>query len=666
MRIAICASLVAVSESANGGPIQKVIQLLGNLQSKVIAQGEEEAASFEQFSSFCEKQSTEKTYSIGDLHETITEQKAVIDNSQSNLETLDAKINEVSSKISSLEKDLARAKSVRGDEHQDFLSRDADLAKTVGMLTKARDVIEKKLSASRQGESSLVTVASSMKAVVDSTFVALENKGVVAALLQDTQDGDDSGDAQPILKTFENLKDKAIGSRNEAQQEEMKKEGAYKLFAQATTNEKTANEQMLEAAKKAKNKNLEALADAQAELEAAQKDLAADQKTLSDLQHDCMEKATEFENAQRERAAELKTLGDARKILSGPAETENANSMIEEKTDDETFVQLRSWSSDDMYQRQLAAASLLKKAGDSLHSWVLSQVGEHVRSDPFGKVKRMIEEMVQKLIAEQQEEASHKAWCDKEIAETTKSINHRSDKLDDVSTFVDQQQALSEKLQDKITALLTEISQLDQSTREATQMRDKEHRGFDKAAKELSEGQQACAMAIKVLGEYYGQGSFAQTRSSTGGFLQAMQQAAAPVGNTGSAASSIIGLLEVTESDFSKGLAEATAEEDAAQKEYEELMQDSKVERAVKETDIKNKKAEKLRVDNLVSEGKVDMAEAQKDLQAAEQYMDKLKSSCANAAPSFEERQARRKKEMESLENALSILDGKGVALLQH
>merc|ERR550537_510947 len=94
-------------------------------------------------------------------------------------------------------------------------------------------------------------------------------------------------------------------------------------------------------------------------------------------------------------------------------------------------------------------------------------------------------------------------------------------------------------------------------------------------------------------------------------------------------------------------------------------MQDNKVGRAEKEADSKGKQSEKDRLDNLVSQSELDAKDSQEELTAVQEYMDKLKGSCETKAPSTEERQARRKQEMEGLQNALAILEGKGIALFQ-
>merc|ERR1719217_1595684 len=83
------------------------------------------------------------------------------------------------------------------------------------------------------------------------------------------------------------------------------------------------------------------------------------------------------------------------------------------------------------------AADYLIRQGDSLNSWVLSQVGSHIQTDPFEKVKKMIQQMVDKLIEEQAEEAEHKAWCDAELLKTTKAKKAKTAKVDELDTRVE-------------------------------------------------------------------------------------------------------------------------------------------------------------------------------------------------------------------------------------
>merc|ERR1712118_293873 len=112
----------------------------------------------------------------------------------------------------------------------------------------------------------------------------------------------------------------------------------------------------------------------------------------------------------------------------------------------------------------------------------------------------------------------------------------------------------------------------------------------------------------------------------------------------------VIGMLEVIESDFARLEAETTAAEATAQKEYDEFMTDSQVDKAQKTKDIEHKTAKKQDQEQALTEKRADLEGTQKELDAALAYFDKLKPTCVNTGESYEARVARRKEEIESLQ----------------
>merc|ERR1719207_225396 len=211
------------------------------------------------------------------------------------------------------------------------------------------------------------------------------------------------------------------------------------------------------------------------------------------------------------------------------------------------------------------------------------------------------------------------AWCDKEMGKTTKQKGVKGARLSELQIRLEKAQADVTKLTEEMQALVEELQQLDVSVQESTKLRNAGAEEWAAEKKELTAGQEACAAAIKVLKNYYEGKSFMQIRAQMNG----------PAG--------IIGLLEVAESEFSKGLAQ----------------------------DQKNKKGEKSRLDAIIAEVSEDVQDTQKELGAVLEYLDKVKTSCETKTPSHEERQARRAKEIEGLKNALGILAGEDLGFLQ-
>ena len=101
---------------------------------------------------------------------------------------------------------------------------------------------------------------------------------------------------------------------------------------------------------------------------------------------------------------------------------------------------------------------------------------------------------------------------------------------------------------------------MDAAQAEATSIRNKESEEFLKSSKDYKDSADAVANAIAVLQEYYSSGSFVQSKEEPelGGAKTDI-------------ATTIMGMLEVAESDFTTLLAEAEASEKAAQASYDKL-----------------------------------------------------------------------------------------------
>jgi len=124
----------------------------------------------------------------------------------------------------------------------------------------------------------------------------------------------------------------------------------------------------------------------------------------------------------------------------------------------------------------------------------------------------------------------------------------------------------------------------------------------------------------------------------------------------------VMGMLEVIQADFARLESETKAAEASAVKEYETFMSDSKVDKTSKSKDIEHKSSKKQDEEEALVVKKEDLEGTEKEMDAALQYYDKLKPDCVDAGDSYEDRVARRKEEIESLQDALRILNGEDMA----
>merc|ERR1719386_511016 len=125
-------------------------------------------------------------------------------------------------------------------------------------------------------------------------------------------------------------------------------------------------------------------------------------------------------------------------------------------------------------------------------------------------------------------------------------------------------------------------------------------------------------------------------------------------------------MLEVIESDFSKGLAELIATEEAAAAEYDKLTKENEIAKTTKEQDVKYKTKEAKGLDQAVAEANSDKAGSQTELDSVLDYYESLKEQCIEKVEPYEERKKRREAEIAGLKDALAILEGTAVLLQKH
>jgi len=216
-------------------------------------------------------------------------------------------------------------------------------------------------------------------------------------------------------------------------------------------------------------------ATAKGDLATTTADKAADEKYLKDLTAECDKKSTDFAARQKLRAEELEAIHKAKDIIASPDVTGMGEKHLPQllqvkkaKATKKSMALLRS-KSDSPVRAKLMA--FLSSAAKSTQSKLLLSLAEKVADGPFDKVKKMIKDMIVKLMEEATEESEHKGWCDTEMASNKQT---REDKSDSVSTLSAQQELLTAKIStlgSDMAELSDAISAIDAAVSEATTLR---------------------------------------------------------------------------------------------------------------------------------------------------------------------------------------------------
>merc|ERR1719316_1477847 len=287
-------------------------------------------------------------------------------------------------------------------------------------------------------------------------------------------------------------------------------------------------------------------------------------------------------------------------------------------------------------------------------------------ADPFAKIKGLINDMIEKLLKEAQEEATHEAFCQEEMGKSGKSREDKEMKLAKFTSRVDTASTKVAELTTAIKTLQSEVAEIDKASAEATSLRIKESEEFKKVSKDYKDSATAVAQAIEVLQSFYSGGdSFIQLKSQTRSQSKARAHSKAREFKQDGAAAVIIGVLEGAQEDFTNLLAESEAAESDAQTAFDKMSTENKVAKATKQAEAKAMESQIKSVSSSLEMSKEDQASTGKELDAVLAYLDKLKPECETKAMSYEEKKAARDAEIEGLKSALDILSGKGIALMQ-
>merc|ERR1719236_316105 len=165
---------------------------------------------------------------------------------------------------------------------------------------------------------------------------------------------------------------------------------------------------------------------------------------LKDLKRDCQTRAREFEVTVKDNNAELTALGKAKAILL------KKFALVQTTAKVHALSKIQARDDEDSKSRALRS---IEQLGRKLHSTALVSLAYRAASDPFGKVRSMIEDMIAKLLQEAAEEATQKAFCDKEIGESNASKDEKQGKLDKVNSRLEKAESTIASLTEQVTTL---------------------------------------------------------------------------------------------------------------------------------------------------------------------------------------------------------------------
>jgi len=659
--LACVATAAATEQRTSANPIRKVVNMLEALKGKVEAEGEKEKELFDKYMCYCKNAGGDLAKSIADAEKRGPELTAEIEASTGKLAQLKEDVKSHQTDRAAAKEAMAEATSLRDKEKAAFDAYKSDADTNIAAIGKATAAIEKGMGSFLQSSSASLL----KKIVMNRNMMDADRQDVLAFLSGSSDYAPASGEITGILKT---MGDEMAADLKDAVAKEEEAVAAYEELMAAKKKEVNALTKMIE-------EKLTRIGDLGVAIQQMKNDLGdtaesleEDKKFLADLDKNCDEKQKLMEENVKYRTQELAALSDTIKILNDDDALELFKKTLPGAS---SFVQVDVTS---QAVRSRAIALIQAARGQSTRRPQLDFISLALRGKKigFGKVLKMIEDLVKELKQDQVNDDGKKEYCITELdtADDKKKVLEKG--VSDLETAIVNSKDGIVSTKAEIEALDDGIKALDKSVAEATEQRKEENEDYtalmasDAAAKELIE------FAKNRLNKFYNPKlykppaeGFAQVHAHNGEAPPPAPEGPKAYSKSSEESNGIIAMMDALIKDLDKEMTEAELTEKDAQGDYEAMMKDSAEKRAEDSKSMTDKQGALADLETGLGQQKDDLASTKKELGATVQYIGTLNNECDFILKYYDMRKEARAGEIDSLEKAVAVLNGADYSLVQ-
>jgi len=595
-------------------------------------------------------------------------------------ELKEAQVNRVEAKDA-----IAKATAIREKEAATYAKVKSDAEANIGALSKAIPAIEKGMGGSFLQTSS----AAVLRQISESANMIPADRDILASFLSEGSNyAPKSGEIVGILKTLH---------------DEMTKD-----FADATADENAAIASF-ESLVASKKKEIDALtkaiesktmrvgelgvkvAQAENDLEDTKEGLAEDQKFLANLDKNCELKKKEWAAYKEMQATEAVALADTIKVLNDDDALELFKKTL--PAAGSSFVQVQVTSTE-VRHRAMHALKSGRKNDPRLD---LIELAMHGGKIGFGKIIKMIDNLVVELKAEQGIDADKKSYC---LAEFDKAEDKKKGldlDISDLGKAIEDAEESIATLASEIKALNDGIKALDKSVEEATATRKEEHDDFVSTLAANSAAKDLLGFAKNRLNKFYNPkmykappkrelteeeqitvnngGTLAPTAApggiaGTGIGLNQVAPPPPPEANlaykkSGESSNGVMAMIDLIVADVDKEIQTMEVDEKDAQSDYETFMADASEKRAEDSKSITDKDSAKAETETELQSNTEDKKSKTVEAMETAKYLGGLHQECDWLLKNFDARKEARTGEIDALGKAKAVLSGADYSFVQ-
>jgi len=651
--------LASPALAAEVTPIQKVLTLMEDMKAKGIAAKNDEETKFSAFSTWCQNTDQNKNTEIEEGNAKMESLSAGIEKARVSINKLTDRIRELEEDVGRWNKDKASATTVRDAERADFQATVTDYTESIDAVTGAINVLKKQTHDRKQADAALLQVRSLRMVPAGS------KKMLTSFLQQDPELAYDAPEANAyefqsggVVEMLEKLQDEFSSKKTDLEKEELSAQQSFEQIIQQLSDNIENAEFEINKKTKHRAQTQENKAQMEGDLAQTTADRDEDQKYLDDTRALCKQKTADFENRQQLRAEEIEAISKAIDIIGSQAVKGSGDkhlpSLLQTGKKGHALAQLRSSQTNPAMQKMV---SFLNEQARKTGSRMLSEMALSAQANPFVKVKKMIKDLMVKLMEEATSETEHKGWCDTELTTNKQTRDKKTADINELNSDIEDHTATIAQLTQDIADLNAAVKELDTAMGKETEDRNESKAKNAQTVKDAKAAQVAVEQAMAVLKDFYAKAatatSFAQQPA-----VDAPETFDKPYQGMGGEGGGVVDFLEVILTDFSRLESETASSEAEEEDSYKTFMFESKKDKALKEGEIKLKTGTKTDRESALQQAQADLKVTQEQLDKALEYYEKLKPTCVDSGITYEERVKRREEEIVSLQEALKILQG--------
>jgi len=693
---AVGAVSVTSGTAAGAGlnPIRKVVNLLQAMQKKVAEEGEKAEALYQKYMCYCQSSS-------GDLASSVAAAEAKVPQLGSSIEAAASRKAQLESDLKSHQGDreaakraIAEATAIRTKEKAVFDKTLADNKANLAALAKAIAAVEKGMAGSFLQTAAAHVLQALVKGMPD---VSNSDRQEVLAFLSGQQGNEYAPSSGEILGILKQMSDEMTKDQEELIATETAGVAGFKGLVAAKTKEIG----VLQASIEEKLSRVADLGIKIATMKNDQEDTAAaleeDKKFAANLKKNCAEKTAIHEKEKQMRAEETVALADTVKILNDDDALELFKKTL--ASGSSSFVQVKE-SRLELQARARSALSQLTPVQRHRTDFILLAL--HGKKVGFGKVIKLIDDLVATLKAEQEDDDHKKEYCAAQLDHVDDKKKGLERSISDVAAVIEEAKEGIATLTEEIKALGASIAALDKSVAQATEQRSAENAEHKELMASNGAAKELILFAKNRLRKFYdprlhkaaperelsagdriyeneggdiptvAPGGIANTGITVLAQLVSTRAAPAPPPETAAAykkkaagSAGVIAMMDLLVQDLDKEMTESATEEKNAKAEYEQLIADSADKRRQDSKSLVDKQSAKADLQSALQESQGKKKIAERDLMGTMKYIAALHSECDWLQQYWGVRKAARADEIAALESAKAVLSGADYSLIQ-